>query len=260
MDRPLLPPAWPHVLFQHLAGRVLAGPCLGCEAEGRDPLCPTCLAYLDPLPAHRCRRCQGVLSLQGECSLCRQNPGGVEGVFTIGTYAGSLRKLIRQLKYQARADLGLYLGGLLADKMRLLVDPGWLVVPVPIHPTRRRQRGYNQAELIAWQVARRLMLDYTPLALSRPTHGRPFYLRGRSDRWEEASAAFAGEPGRIKGRRILLVDDIMTSGATAWGAAGALRQAGASEVWLAVAARAALKAPRTTQALSPRAALCANRR
>lgn len=249
MDRPLLPPAWPHVALQSLLGRVFAAPCLGCEAEGHDPLCPNCLAYLDPLPANRCRRCQGVLTSQGECALCRHNQGGVEGVFALGTYAGTLRKLIRQLKYQSRADLGLYLGGQLADRIRVLADPGWLVVPVPIHPDRRRQRGYNQAELLAWQVARRLDLDYAPHALERPAHGRPFYLRGRSERWQGAQDAFEGEPTRIRGRRVLLVDDIMTSGATAWGSAGALRRAGASEVWLAVAARAALRAPRCSEAL-----------
>ncbi|MNY09136.1 Amidophosphoribosyltransferase [compost metagenome] len=192
-----------------------------------------------------------MLNAQGDCALCRQNPGGVEGVFAIGTYAGSLRKLIRLLKYQNRVDLGLYLGAQLADRIRMLADPGWLVVPIPLHEERRRQRGYNQAELLAWQLARRLELDYAPHALRRPTNGRPFYLRGRSERWEAAQGAFRGEPGRIKGRRILLVDDIMTSGATAWGAAGALRQAGASEVWLAVAARAALKAaPLAAKALT----------
>lgn len=255
MDRPLLPPAWSNIALQRLIGRVFAAPCLGCEAEGHDPLCPSCLAYLDPLPTTRCRRCQGILNALGECGLCRQHHGGVEGVFAIGTYAGALRKLIRQLKYQSRADLGLYLGNQLADRIRMIADPGWLVVPVPIHPERRRQRGYNQAELLAWQVARRLDLDYAPKALTRPSHGRPFYLRGRTERWQEAQGAFEGEPSRIRGRRILLVDDIMTSGATAWGAAAVLKQAGASEVWLAVAARAALKSARSSKSIPARAAV-----
>ena len=236
-----LPPAWWHVTLQRALGLICEAPCLGCGAAGSDPLCWGCLARLDPLPARRCARCQGGLLGSGECPLCAKGRVPIDHVFALGQYSGVLRRIIKAMKYKARADLGLYLGERLADTVLPLVDPSWLVVPVPVHRRRRRERGYNQTEPMAWKLARDLALDYDDRALEREGGSIPFYFQGRQQRWDEAKRAFWAHPDRIRGRRVLLVDDILTSGATACAAARALRQAGSPSVCLAVAARATLR-------------------
>jgi ComF family protein len=106
-----------------------------------------------------------------------------------------------------------------------------VVVPVPLHPSRLRERGYNQAELIARPLARRLGLPLKPYLLAR-TRPRPEKLKlTRRERWQTVRGAYAmRRPGRIDKVRVLLVDDVFTTGATLDACSRALREAGASRV------------------------------
>lgn len=231
-----LPPACGHVWLHRLLAPLFASPCLGCSRPEGDPLCPDCLAEGAAFPLESCESCMGRL-LRGRCALCDQPDVPIEQVYALGSYQGSFRTLIRRLKYHMRPDLGYWLGDRLAALLEPCVQSHWIVVPVPIHQARRRERGYNQTEPMAYQIAKRLRLAYRPDILQRRFQSRPSYQKGRADRWAHASHVFAANAA-VRGENILLVDDIMTTGATAWEAAMTLKGSGARSIRLAVAARA----------------------
>jgi ComF family protein len=183
--------------------------------------CPVCGAR-GPAPCGACR-----VELRAAPSLPR--PPGVEACLAALSYAGAGRELIARLKYRnARSSLRF-----LADATAGLVTPGEadVVTWVPTTTARRRERGFDQAELLAKAVARRLRLPCRPLLRRLPgpaQTGQPLGERRRGP-------SFAAR-GRCS-RRVLLVDDVVTTGATATAAARALRRAGAVEVRLLAAAR-----------------------
>lgn len=156
-------------------------------------------------------------------------------------YAGTGRRLTLALKHGDRVDLAPLLGGWLARAAAPLVGPGTLVVPVPVHPRRLLRRKYNQAALLGAGVARAHRLPLVPGALVRLRH-TPMQDHGSvADRFanvEGALAVPAAMQRRIKDRPLLIVDDVMASGATLAAATDALSQAGGGPVSVAVLARA----------------------
>ena len=141
------------------------------------------------------------------------------------------------LKYRNLRALAPVLGGLMASEVqnaRLDVE---LLVPVPLHPRRLRERGYNQAELLAQQMGRRLGVPVAVRGLVRVRH-TPAQARteNRETRRANVAAAFRARDS-FDGRRVLLVDDVCTTGATLEACAAALREAGAHEVWGVTLAR-----------------------
>jgi ComF family protein len=156
-------------------------------------------------------------------------------------YGGSIARAIVRLKYERRPDLGRPLGDLLfrvVEPLRAqLGDP--IVVPVPLHPSRLAERGFNQSVLIAHRLARGLRAPLWPLALTRTRATAAQAALDREARIANLADAFAvRRPARVRGRPILLVDDVRTTGATLDACARALRNAGAAEVAWAVVAQA----------------------
>lgn len=176
------------------------------------------------------------------CSECRGRPLGFVAAVALHRYDGPLRKLCLKLKHSGREPLARWLADRLADEQgeALRSHQVDLVVPVPLHWSRRLSRGYNQADVLASRLARRLELPlHRALRRSRPT--RPLARLSPTERAEELRGAFRVRLlGRraVEGRRVLLVDDILTSGATTGEAARVLKRAGASSVVVAVLARA----------------------
>jgi ComF family protein len=223
--------------------------CLVCGAEARGwkgPFCPDCRAGLlaDAGRTPRCPRCALPVGphadLRGGCSQCRGHSFGFNRALALGPYEGAVRGLCLRLKHERDAWLAPWLSSLLAEArsegLRELPPDAW-IVPVPLHWRRRLLRGYNQAEALAHGLADGLRLEvHRPLRRIHSTD-RLAGL-GASERIREMRGAFAARPDpALRGRAVLLVDDILTTGATSSAAARALRQAGARRVILAVVAR-----------------------
>lgn len=156
-------------------------------------------------------------------------------------YTGTGRRLTLALKHADRPDLAPALGRWLAVAAAPLVGPETLVVPVPIHPLRLLRRKYNQAALLAVAVARAHGLRVLPAALRRQRHTPMQDHRSVDDRFANVADAITVAPRAwavLAGQPVLLIDDVMASGATLSAAAEALRAAGAGPVSVAVLARA----------------------
>jgi ComF family protein len=160
----------------------------------------------------------------------------------MGSYDGELRDLCLRLKHERNAWLAAWLSELFVEARRdvfCTLPPDTLVVPVPLHWWRQCERGYNQAEALAEGVAKRLKLPIRRL-LKRVAGTRKLADLGVTARAEVMRGAFrarARASSRISGRTVLLVDDVLTTGATCGAAARALKQAGASRVVVSVIAR-----------------------
>lgn len=150
------------------------------------------------------------------------------------------------LKYEAIEPLGRWFAQRLAEVVRREPEAlaGDVVVPVPLHRARQRERGYNQADLIARPLARRLGLPYRSVLLVR-TKPRPEKLHlSLHERWSSVRGAFAARPGsQVDNLRVLLVDDVITTGATLDACARALQKAGAVAVYALTVARAPRGSP-----------------
>lgn len=198
-----------------------------CPDDGR-PGAP----LLDLLLAPRCAGCDAPGSWL--CLECRDacEPERRGRLTAAGSYGGPLRRAIHRFKYEGERGLAVELGALVAARVAADLAAGTvldLVVPAALHPDRARERGYDQAALLAADVAARTGLPLSG-ALRRIRASRPQVDLDRAERAANLRGAFAAEPGSLRGRHIALIDDVATTGATLAAATGALRAAGARRV------------------------------
>ena len=213
--------------------------CFSCGEDlpfGEDfPLCAACFSQIQYPGPLICRRCGTVLPAGGaHCALCR---GSKAKTFKCGVirsawlFGPQTQALIHAFKYQGYSFLADFLGERMAQefiKYPELTPIDW-VVPVPLHPKKRRVRGYNQSQLLAESFCKRtgLLLRGEVLLRQRDTLSQARLKR--AERLTNMAGAFAALP-EVKGKRILLIDDVATTGATLEGCAVALKQAGAKQV------------------------------
>jgi ComF family protein len=195
---------------------------------------------------------QAVDFVDSLCGSCQQGEQEFDMARSYGLYAGNLRKAILHLKFHGREYLGYRLGALLAQAWEALPEPNSAIVaPVPLHSSRRRQRGFNQAELLARGLVGRLRkeerfrgLQLVVGSLRRIRATLPQVGLSVSARRENVSGVFSvARPEQVRNRTVVLIDDVMTTGATLSACAAALKQAGASRVLALSLARATPQFP-----------------
>ncbi len=202
-------------------------------------VCAGCRLPLEPGTAPVCGRCAARLP-RCPFPLLPGRGRPLDGAFSPFLYEGVCRDLILALKYQGRTSLVPFLADRMAEETlrRLGNRPADLALPVPLHPTRLRERTFNQAELLAGAVARRVGIPCETELLIRCRPTRPQAELTREERSRNVRGAFDLRQGSpVKGQRLLLVDDVLTTGATAEACAKLLKSAGAQSVWVVTAAR-----------------------
>lgn len=220
------------------AGRALAAAlfpprCAACGRPGA-ALCQPCLATATRLPHPQCRQCTRPLTYGDQCARCRLEQRRIDHLFVPYAYTPPILQAVHRFKYANKRYLAADLATLASTALPsdLQVD---LVVPVPLTSSRERQRGYNQGRLLAAEIARHLDLPLDGNVLTRVRDTPPQTSLPRARRLDNVRGAFRALR-KLSGTRILLVDDVTTTGATIEAAARALRRRGA--VWVGALALA----------------------
>ncbi len=227
----LLPPHCPSCGTQISTHATLCPPCFNTLTFITDPLCQSC-----GLP-FASRAFAGTLRL---CPHCLANPHPWRAARAALLYDDAARTLVLPLKHADRQENAAALAALMARAGAALINRADLLVPVPLHRARLRARGFNQAALLAAALARRRTKPHAPDALQRTRPTPSLGALSANERAETMANVIAIRPRRapnIRGKSILLIDDVMTSGATAASCAQALLDAGAAHIDVLVAAR-----------------------
>jgi ComF family protein len=177
------------------------------------------------------------------CGACQESRPLFAKATSFGAYEGELRELVHLLKYEKILPAAAVLGYMLLEAIEKLGlnDAAVLMIPVPLHASKRRERGFNQAAMIARAALKRLGSPQIKLATGLLVRERATVSQiglTRPQRAENVRGAFrVAHPSRVEGRCILLVDDVLTTGTTASECARVLRKAGADKVFVATVAR-----------------------
>jgi ComF family protein len=237
-----------------LASVLFPAPCRICSTTlltaSRIPICAKCFASFEPIAKPFCQRCgrpflipPGTVDApeqlelgktrQTLCRVCRDGFFAFDAARSFGAYNEALKKAVLLLKFEELTCLGDWFASRLVEVLSAEAEQfrADVVVPVPLHPDRQRERGYNQAEVIARPLARKLHLKQGAYLLTR-TRPRPARLvLSRKEHWDSVRGAYATRKGlRVDKLRILLVDDVMTTGATLDSCSRVLKSAGAAAV------------------------------
>jgi ComF family protein len=205
--------------------------------------CLSCRQALTWEPSRTCPWCASPVGefaqLDGGCVRCRKEDFRFDSAFRLGPYDGALRDAILRIKFGRDETLGEALGRLWAEhcEQRFKAINADVVIPIPLHWRRRWRRGFNQAALVAEPVADRLGLPCRSKWLRRPRHTEPQSQQSPTARRENLRGAFRiSSHADLRGKTILLIDDVLTTGTTASEAAATLKTGGASRVAVAVLA------------------------
>jgi ComF family protein len=227
------------------------------------PICNRCRASVQPQAMAICQHCGEALDIDMEsarlasqhmdegllCDGCRNDPPKFERAVAYAVYRKEVREMIHLLKYERMSGVAKLLGPMLAEAIRSIeaeTAQDLVVVPVPLFPSKLRQRGYNQSELLARTALAEVQrtrpdwrLSLEPAIMRRRRDTRSQFELNPTSRYWNVKGAFAVDRSSIRpGCEVLLIDDIYTTGATARECSRALRRAGASKVWVATLARA----------------------
>jgi ComF family protein len=255
--------AWLRGLGSALVDLLFPRYCVACRRYGTW-LCADCLRRIEVIHPPVCLRCgmpldapssthypeSAAASLAGSgqvrdvvllCSNCRDAPPRLSGLRACAFHSGPLRTAIHQFKYNDLQCLAAPFGEMMSQGWSLLAPGGAvadLLVPVPLHRTRQRARGYNQAALLAEELGGRLGLPVKADVLIRTKATAPQVGLRTDERRANVHGAFACVDGSLAGTRVLLVDDVYTTGSTLEAASAALQQGGVESVWAYTLARA----------------------
>jgi ComF family protein len=222
--------------------------CRICEKPLREvsriPVCRACLAKPEPLAAeYFCVQCRTPflsrypLDEEGRCGLCRRGVRGFDAAYSFGFYEGELRELIHLFKYGRVQTLAGPLGRLLSVAVPR-EERFDAIVPMPLHWRKRWQRGFNQSDLLARELGRRIHVPVQRALRRIRSTAAQAGLTNAKRRLNVSGAFRAKKAKSLAGQKVLLIDDVMTTGATAASCARAIKIAGARSVTLLTVARA----------------------
>ncbi len=215
--------------------------CVSC-GRGGSQFCESCLARIAFITPPLCHRC-GYPKAEGSPSLCRhcarESLAALDGIRAAAFFEDNpIRPAIHAFKYRTQKVITSILGAILADaydRFQLTAD---VLVPVPLHPGRLRERGYNQSELLARELGRRLGLPVNSDTLHRTRETRIQMTLGADERHRNVAQAFSCLTPALAGQAVLLIDDVCTTGSTLDACATALKEAQSASVWGLALARA----------------------
>lgn len=238
-----MPNPWIERPFSSLLAR-LPSQCAVCRAWPSQPVCNACVARFAP-PASRCATCALPVPVEvTRCGDCIRHPPPLDACLAACPYAWPWPEAIAEFKFRGDAGRAAPLSTLLrsAPWVEPALEQAELVLPMPLAPARLRERGFNQAHELARRLAPR-KTDATLLLRTRETPAQSGLTRAQ--RLINLRGAFALDPLRaasVRARRVVLVDDVMTSGASLFAAAQVLRTGGAAHITAIVLARTELPA------------------
>jgi ComF family protein len=209
--------------------------CLVCEALNPRYICESCLSQIERIPRPHCPRC-GHLVFGSHCHNCLGQIHSFTTARAVGLHEGVLRQAIHEFKYNGNRMLADPLAEVLHEYLTRRADFPWrradCIVPVPIHPARYRLRGYNQSELLAERLSGLARMPLVRNAVVRGRHTRPqVELAGDVRRNNVRTAFRARRPSELRGKVVLLVDDVATTCSTLHECSLALLSAGAFRVY-----------------------------
>ncbi len=211
--------------------------CVGCGKVG-DFLCADCSRKLPRIVPPICNRCGKPQTSGTLCPSCWGAQSGIDGIRSIFYFDGIVRKAIHELKYYNLRALSDYLADFMYQYLQGSKIEGDIILPVPLHRNRIRSRGYNQSALIAVKLAKLSGIPFEQNMLIRTKDSIPqARTKTGQERQRNVDGAFNCPDNMLRGSRIILVDDVCTTGATLEACAGTLKNAGAISVWGLTVAR-----------------------
>ena len=211
--------------------------CVGCGREGKF-ICDVCRSRMIKIGTLICPRCgrpqiNGIL-----CSDCINRHSNIDGIRSPFRFEGTIRKAVHQLKYKNIRAMAPDLAELMFEYLINNPIPVEVLVPVPLHPKRLRERGYNQAELLGKALGKLLAIPVETEILARKKYSPPqAKTTSVEQRRRNMADAFICKGNGLQGCRVLLVDDVATSATTLDACAKALKESGTASVWGLVLAR-----------------------
>lgn len=205
--------------------------CIECGNEG-SLICPGCRNRLSWIMTPVCPFCGVDKPLDIPCTSCPVFQPVIDGIRAPFRFEGTIRSAVHQLKYRNLRAIAAPLAKMMADYLDDNPLPYDIIIPVPLHNKRLRERGYNQSELLAKEIAGLTGIRIEKDLLTRHRH-TPAQVMTKSiqERHANLTGAFTCKSENINGKKVLLIDDVATSGATLDACAKALKSAGAVSVW-----------------------------
>jgi competence protein ComFC len=205
--------------------------CVGCGKSG-DFLCAGCSQKLPRLLRPFCQKCGKPESSGSLCPTCWGQETAIDGIRSVCRFEGIIRQAIHELKYRNLKAISGCLAALMATYLRDSPVQGEVLVPVPLHLRRLRERGYNQSSLLAMELGKLIVLPVIDDGLYRLRDSLPQAKTTTvEERRRNVINAFACRDEILSGRSVILIDDVCTSGATLEACAKAVKHAGAVSVW-----------------------------
>lgn len=232
-------------IWQDILAALYPPRCAACALVGVEGWCEQCSEQIDYISEPVCVRCGTPLATEKFCRTCQQQVLVPEALRAVAHYHSVVRRAVHRCKYEHLPTIAPALADLLAkgwnSGLTTPLHAADVVVPIPIHPLRERERGFNQSALIAWHFCQRTGMEYLGGVLERIAYQRPQVGLDASERRLNVKGVFrVASPSPIMGRRVLLIDDVWTTGSTLNEAAQTLLASGAAQVFAYTVAHEAL--------------------